>query len=203
MQTKAKQCSRCSKLKPIWKNKTIEGERKQFCQSCWNIVNKEQAKEKRKKVREKKKEIITEKKLDTVFSKLVRTIYPPFCHSSRVPVTIETSHAAHTISRKNRCTRWDLRNVFPTTPQQNMFEQTHVIYLARKLKEYYKIDIEDYEAASKQSICKLTSLDRKEMFDVFTKALEDTWIIRNSGFNVEKRLEELRLEVIQLTKKIL
>ena len=61
MQTKPKQCSRCSKLKPIFKNKTIEGVKSSYCQTCWNIVNKEQAKEKRKKIREKKREIITEK----------------------------------------------------------------------------------------------------------------------------------------------
>lgn len=203
IKTKTKQCSRCKKERVIFVNKTIDGERKQFCQQCAGIVKKELDKEKRKVKREKKREIITEKKLDTAFSKLVRTIYPPMCHSSRVPITIEGSHCAHLVSRKNRCTRWDLRNCYPTTPQENMFNQLHVIQLAKRLQEYYGIDIDVWEDASKQSICKLTSLDRKEMFDVFTKALEDAWMIRNSGFNVEKRLEELRLEVIQLTKKIM
>lgn len=202
MQTKSKQCSRCSKLKPIFKNKTIEGDRKQFCQSCWGIVNREQVKEKRKKIREKKRESITEKKLDTIFSKLVRTIYSPICHSSKVPITIEGSHCAHLISRKNRCTRWDLRNCYPTTPQENMFNQLHVIQLAKRLEEYYGIDIDTWERESRKNVCKLSLFERKEMFNIFTKALEETWVIRNSGFNVEKRLEKLRLEVIASTKKI-
>lgn len=203
MKTKLKKCSRCLKDKVIFKNKTIEGEKKQFCQTCAGIVERDLKKEKRKVAREKKRETVTEKKLDTVFSKLVRTIYPPVCHSSRVPITIEGSHCAHLISRKNRCTRWDLRNCYSTTPQENMFNQLHVIQLAKRLQEYYGIDIDTWEDASKQSVCKLTSTDRKEMFDIFTKALEDTWIIRNSGVNVEKRLDKLRLEVIQLTKKIM
>lgn len=203
MKIKTKKCSRCKKERVIFANKTVNGERLSLCQSCAGIVKKELDKEKRKVKREKKKETITEKKLDTIFSKLVRTIYPPICHSSKVPITIEGSHCAHLVSRKNRCTRWDLRNCFPTTPQENMFNQLHVIQLAKRLEEYYGIDIDTWESVSKRSTCKLTSLERKEMFDIFTKALEDTWMIRNSGFNVEKRLEELRLEIIQLTKKIL
>lgn len=200
---KPRTCSRCNKEKLIFSNKTINGEKMSLCQVCSGIVKKELDKEKRKVKREKKRESITEKKLDTIFSKLVRTIYPPICHSSRVSIPIEGSHCAHLVSRKNRCTRWDLRNCYPTTPQENMFNQLHVIQLSKRLEEYYGINIDTWESASKQSVCKLTPTDRKEMFDIFTKALEDTWMIRNSGFNVENRLEELRLEVIQLTKKIM
>lgn len=199
IKVKLKRCTRCSKDKPVFSN--IKN--KPYCEVCSRIVKKESEKEKRKVKREKKKETITEKKLDTIFSKLVRTIYPSFCHSSRVPVTFETSHCAHLVSRKNRCVRFDLRNCYPTTPQENMFNQLHVIQLAKRLEEYYGIDIETWESATKQSICKLSLLDRKEMFDIFTKGLEQTWMIRNSGFNVEERLEEIRVEIVSKTKKIL
>ena len=196
---KLKICTRCSKEKPVWSN--IKG--KPYCESCSKKEKADIAKEKRKIKREKKREVITEKKLDTVFSKLVRTIYPWFCHSSKVPIEVEGSHCAHLVSRKNRCVRFDLRNCYPTTPQENMFNQLHVIQLAKRLKEYYGIDIEDWEQATKQSTCKLSSIDRKEMFEIFSIGLEDAWMIRNGGYKTEERLQELRLEIISKTKKVM
>ena len=200
---KQKTCSRCQKLKPIFKNKTIEGERLKLCQTCAGIIERDEKKKKAKIRKEKKKETITEKKLDAMFSKLVRTIYPWYCHSSRVPITIETSHCAHLISRNYRCTRWDLRNCYPTTPQENLHNQLHVIQLAKRLNEYYDIEIEVYERECKQHVCKLSNQDRKELYDIFSKGLEDTWVIRNGGYNVEERLQELRVQIIIKTKKIM
>lgn len=202
MENKLKVCSRCKKSKVIWKNKTIDGEKKQFCQTCWNITDKELAKEKRKVKREKKRETITEKKLDSVFSKLVREIYPPYCHSSKVPIQVEGSHCAHLISRNNRCVRWDLRNCYPTTPQENMFNQLHVIQLAKRLKEYYEIDIDDWENHAKQFVCKLSSTERKEMYDIFKDGLERTLSLKRSNADKHYFLL-LREEIISKTKKIM
>lgn len=74
MQQKEKICSRCNKSRPIWKNKTVEGEKKQYCKVCWGIVDRENKKEKRKIQREKKqsspKRLITV--LDRIFSLYIR-----------------------------------------------------------------------------------------------------------------------------------
>lgn len=206
MQFKLKKCDRCQKEKPIWKNQTVEGEKKKFCKTCYNIVNRTLKKEKLKKQREKKRSIITEKKLDQVFSKLVRNIYPPVCHSSGDPITVETSHCAHLIGRNNRCLRWDLRNCFPTKPEENLYNQLHIIYLGKKLEYYYGIKIEDWDAQSKQQICKLSRVEKKEMYDIFKqyldKVLEAKRVISDTQV-LDKRLSEYRLEIINLTKKIL
>ena len=202
MQVKVKDCSRCKKSRVIFKNQKVGEEKFQYCEQCWNILNREKVKEKRKIKREKKRETITEKKLDAIFSKLVREIYPSYCHSSKVPIQVEGSHCAHLISRNNRCVRWDLRNCYPTTPQENMFNQLHVIQLAKRLKEYYGIDIDDWESTAKQEVCKLTLTERKEMYDIFRDGLERTLSLKRSGADKHYFLL-LREEIIIKTKKVL
>jgi len=202
---KLKICSRCSKERPIWKNKTVDGEKLQYCQPCWRIVDRETQKEKKRTQRKKKQDRITEKKLDSIFSLLVRNIYPPFCHSSGVSITVETCQCAHLIGRSNRCVRFDMRNCYPTTPQENMYVQTHVIYLAKRLKEYYNIDFEDFDSAAKQNTCKLSFLDRKRLYDIFKRGLEKISDIKKIQdlTKQKKALQNLRLEIIEQTKFVL
>lgn len=201
-----KRCQVCEKLVPqYWKTLSIDGVRKKVCQRCAEKYTKAKEKQKKEKIQLQKRikrERITEKKLDTVFSKLVRTIYPPYCHSSKVPITVETSQAAHLIGRNSRCVRWDLRNVYPTTPVENMHNQLHVIKLAKRLEEYYGINIDDWEAASKSTTCKLNDSDRRYMYDVFKDALDQTYAILLQDEPYEK-LKVLREQVINKTKLIL
>lgn len=199
MEQKLKECFSCKKLKPIWKN--ISG--KPHCKICAEKLQKQKVKEKKAKIRQKKKETITEKKLDQIFSLLVRNVYPPFCHSSRVPIEVVGSHCAHLISRQNRCTRFDLRNCYPTTPQENMFNQLHVIQLAKRLKEYYDIEIEDWEQSAKQTLCKLNKEDKLEMFNIFKEGLEKALSIKKSSVDQESELKTLREDIIQITKRIM
>ena len=167
-----------------------------FCGNC--IKNKQKIKEKKDKQKIRKQNTCTEKKLDTVFSKLVRTIYPMVCHSSGVEISFNNAHAAHFISRVNRCVRFDLRNVYPTLPSENMYNQLHVLGLAKSLKNYYEIDAEDWIAAAKQSTCKLTNLERKYMLNIFVEGLKQL-----ETLNSEQALNDLRLQIIELTKKIM
>ena len=162
----------------------------------------EKQKAKKEKKRIKKQETITEKKLDIIFSRLVRSIYPPFCHSSKVPLEFSKSNAAHLVTRAIRSTRWDLRNVYPTTYAENMYNQLHVIQLAKRLQTYYGIDIEQWEKVARATTCKLSSSDRKAMYDVFTNAFERVQQIRRQ-VNYEDSLAKLRLEVISKTKIIM
>lgn len=201
-------CQNCNKAFPtLWKTLTIGGKRLKVCQICSTKLEKKKIKEKKEKQkvkRKEKRERITERKLDTVFSQLVRNIYPSFCHSSKVPVTVPTSQCAHLVSRKCRCLRWDLRNCYPTTPQENLFNQLHVIQLAKRLKEYYNIDIDDWEQGSKQNICKITDFEKQQMYIVFKESLEKVYQIKlkSDQSTVESNLEVLRLEIIKETKKI-
>ena len=191
-----------------WKTLTINGVRTKCCQNC---VQKEEKKRLRLKKEEKKiklrqkRERITEKKLDSIFSKLVRSIYPPYCHSSKVHITFDSSHAAHLIGRNNRCVRWDLRNVYPTTPSENLYNQLHVIQLSKRLKEYYNIDIEDWENASKRNTCKVTDSQKEFMYTVFKEGLEELGRLQVSFFveDLDQKISQLRLEIINKTKLIL
>ena len=198
-----KKCDQCKK-NPVWKLKTVQGERLKLCQQCLAKVERKQVQEKKEKAKLKRKikrERITEKKLDMVFSRLVRSIYPKFCHSSGVPITVETSQCAHLVSRRYRCVRWDLRNCYPTTPVENMHNQLHVIYLAQRLKSYYGIEIETWDSLTKSSSCKITDQDRRTLYDIFVTALDKTYTILTEEEPYEK-LEKLRLEVIEATKFI-
>jgi hypothetical protein len=82
-----------------------------------------------------------------------------------------------------------------------MFEQLHVIYLAKKLKSYYGIDVEDWDSLTKSSSCKISDQDRKALYDIFVTALDKTYTILTEEEPYEK-LEKLRLEVIEATKFI-
>lgn len=198
-----KKCDVCHK-NPVWKIKTVNGERLKLCQQCLAKAEKKQLAEKKEKVKLKnkiKRERVTEKKLDTIFSRLVRNIYPPVCHSSGVSITVETSHCAHLVSRRYRCVRWDLRNCYPTTPSENLHNQIHVIYLARKMKEYYGIEIEYWDQLTKTSVCRLTEGQRKYLYDVFKEALDQVYSILLTSEPYEK-LAKLRLEIIEKTKLI-
>ena len=204
-----KKCEKCEVLFPaLYKTVTDNGVRKKVCQKCAAKIEQHKVKEKQAKAKARKKalrERITEKKLDTIFSRLVRNIYPSYCHSSKVPITVETSHCAHLVGRNNRCLRWDLRNCYPTTPQENMYNQLHVIQLSKKLYEYYSIDIDIWESASKQNTCKLTEGNRKEMYDVFKDALDRVFQINliTDETKREEKLVSLRNEIVEKTKKIL
>ena len=203
-----KKCQKCMKEFPfLYKTVTDGGVRKKVCQKCASYIERDKLREKKEKSKQRRKvqrERITEKKLDTIFSRLVRNIYPPYCHSSKVPITVETSHCAHLVGRNNRCVRWDLRNCYSTTPQENMHNQLHVIQLAKRLYEYYEIDIDTWESASKQTTCKLTEGERREMYEIFKEGLDRVFQIGIMPDEVkERKLKELRMEIISKTKKIL
>jgi hypothetical protein len=194
-------CSRCKKEKPLKKVKrgllTIN-----ICETCLPLLKKKEAVEKRKVARKKRAEIITEKKLDAIFSRWIRTCYPSICHSTLQKGSFSDFHCSHFIGRNNRCVRFDTRNCYPCFAAENMYNQLHVIELAKRLKEYYDIEYSDFANAAKQSTCKLSGHDRREMYDIFKAALETAEAI-NKGEITIMTLEELRNEVIRKTKRIL
>lgn len=197
MQQKLTNCPTCSKLSTI-KSVTVNGERIKGCVKCLSKLKDSVLKEKRKIAREKKRETITEKKLDQIFSKLVRLIYPSICHSTLEKGEFKDFHCSHFIGRNNRCTRFDLRNCYPCFAAENMYNSLHVLELAKRLKEYYGIDYDDFISAAKQNTCKLNSNDRRNMYDVFQQALES--IKEDSSLG---NLEKLRFSVVEKTKLIM
>lgn len=179
MQTKAKQCSRCNKLKPIWKNKTIEGVKSSYCQTCWNIVNKEQAKEKRKKVREKKRESVSmlTKELDRVFSLFIRL---RDSNSDGVGKCITCDkvghykefHCGHFRSRKYLSTRWNPFNCNMQCPTCNLYnngeEFIHGLKIDKKFGE--GVAMEMFERS--KEVIKFSREDLKTLIKYYQDILD-------------------------------
>lgn len=205
---KFKKCDKCSSQ--AWTSKTIDGIKVNLCQKHSEILKKKSAKEKRAKQREKKRENVTEKKLDGIFSLWIRHCYPQVCHSTLKPMKGSEMHCAHFIGRNNRCVRFDTRNCYPTAPSENMYNQLHVIELAKRLKEYYNIEYTEWSNHAKRNTCKITPNERKIMYDIFKeayhKALDCLSDYESRVMDYEDYisvLTSLRKEVIEKTKLIL
>jgi hypothetical protein len=184
--------------------------KRNLCDYHYNLELKEKEKAKLKKLKtkekakvkaEKKRAVITEKKLDTIFSKLVRTVYDPFCKACGKPIEFNGSHNAHLVSRKVRCVRWDLRNCYNTCPSCNLYDQLHVIYLAKKQELYYNIKVEDWINLTKQNICKLNNNDKERLYNVFTDYYEKAFKLNRGSYKLKESFELIN-EVIDLTKLI-
>lgn len=115
---KTKVCSGCGKEKPIWKNKTIEGVKKSFCQPCAIRVESTITKKKKAEARAKKANSISKltEVLDKTFSLFIRLrdtdrngIFTCCtCHEKK---EWHQLNAGHFISRRFMNTRWDEENV--------------------------------------------------------------------------------------------
>lgn len=139
MKTKLKKCSRCLKDKVIFKNKTIDGEKKQFCQTCAGIVERDLKKEKRKVKREKKRETVTPAKLQPLVNKLSKEIYPLICHSCycKLQQGSPNAHGCHFISATKAITRFDPRNILPGCNMCNFYDQSHTYELGKNINKYW------------------------------------------------------------------
>lgn len=183
-----------------------------LCTRCIDRIKKDKALERKTKAITKaklKRSRITETKLDILFSKMVKILYPPYCHSTGMEFSGVKGecHAAHFVSRQFRSTRWDIRNVYPTFASENMFNQLHVISLSKKLKEYYDIDWEEYNRVAKNHTTKLSFEDRKIMYDVFEKSLKQAEDHLLNGGNYKNiitilYMKNLRKQIIDETKII-
>jgi len=193
MKVKKIKCSVCQK-------ECFSGKRG-MCEYHYNLKLKEKDKEKKQLKREKKKALITEKKLDTIFSKLVRVIYDPYCKACGKEIQFNSSHNAHLVSRTVRCVRWDLRNCYNTCPSCNLYDQLHVIYLAKKQEQFYNIKIEDWIILTKQNLCKISSTERERLYNIFNVYYEKAFKLNFSSYKQEESFK-LISEIIEQTKLI-
>jgi hypothetical protein len=193
-----KTCIKCNKIVYILANKKI-------CEKCKIAIDKKEIKRKEKV--EKNKLSISASTLTSTFNKLVRTIYPSFCHSTGLPLPYEELVAAHFIQAEITVTRWDLRNVYPTSNYENRRNQLHVLFLSDRLLEYYGIDfhlfIKDAMVAKKTT--PISSIERRNMYKVFAEGLNKAKELLLIQDNKERLLEQekLRKEIILKTKKIM
>lgn len=159
-------CSECGKNRP-YANKT-----KKLCSVCVKRIAKEKAKEKRAKVREKKANTITQAKLDQMTSWLIRAAFEEKCHACEVQMSRKQLQCCHFVSRTKSITRFDLRNMLPGCPTCNMYTPHHVWNLGKSINKLWGEQTTETLLDIAGVSLKLNNNDRKEIYDLYQKALE-------------------------------
>lgn len=188
---KLKKCSRCNKDKVIFKNKTVDGKRLQFCQTCAGIVDRDISKEKRKIKREKKKAIVTDKQLHAAFSKLVKRIYPLVCHACGVTLVLgdKNTHACHFVQRGRKIVTWDIRNVYPGCATCNGFVLSHVYELGKKANMYWGEGTAEYMRQLEVLTYNWSQGQKRELYELFTNPPEADTLERTRQLILEQYLK--------------
>ena len=170
-----------------------------LCDKCYNLKIKETSKLNKKKEKErlKRQSEVSITALDNVFSKLVRNIYPEFCHSCLLPLDRTGLQCCHFISRKIYAFRWDIRNCLPGCMQCNFYRQHHVYELGLWINKYNHKTTADSisKIATAGNIgLKLSKKDRKTLYDIYSDYLKRSTDV---GQNQKRLLrEELITELL-------
>lgn len=172
MESKLKICSRCQKLKVIFSNKTVNGERLKLCEVCSRIVKKELDKEKRKVKKEKKRETITEKKLDTLVSKVIRTLYGDKCCTCGNLGTYGTNHAGHGLSRQFRVTRQNPQNLATQCVKCNIYLHGAQYEFGKFVNSFHGEGTMEKLIQLSKSDIKIGLVERKALYEIYESALE-------------------------------
>ena len=159
-------CSDCGKKRP-YSNKT-----KKLCAVCVKKSQKEKLKEKRAKVREKKANTITQAKLDQMTSWLIRAAFDEKCHACEVRMPRKQLQCCHFVSRTKSITRYDLRNMLPGCPTCNMYTPHHVWNLGKSINNIWGENMTETLLDIAGISLKMNNNDRREIYDIYQKALE-------------------------------
>lgn len=112
-----------------------------LCTVHYNLAQKEKRKVKKKETQKLNRKLgnITEARLWTLFSSLIKDIYPLYCHACYIPLKKGTKQcqACHILPRGKQVLKWDIRNVYPGCDKCNGFDPTHIIELARNADQYW------------------------------------------------------------------
>lgn len=170
--SKLKECSHCKKQRVIYKNKTIDGERLKLCQQCTTIVERELKKEKSKAKREKKREQITEKKLDTLVSKVIRTLYGDSCCTCGSVGSYSTNHCGHCLSRRFRATRFNPLNLASQCVKCNIYGQGEQYQFGKFINTKHGEGTMELLIEIAKSNTKIGPVVRAEIYKIYSEALE-------------------------------
>lgn len=140
----------------------------------------------------------SEATLDSLVSKLTRTLFQDKCYgvckSSRVFKFSEVE-CAHFCVRKHKSTRFLLGNVMPACPSCNRFTPEHVYMLGINIDKIYGEGTAQEMLILSKKNCKISPKTRKEMYNYLKGVLEETnHIIEQSLItkeNYRSKLQEL------------
>lgn len=149
MNTKLKKCSRCLKDKVIWKNKIVEGEKKQFCKVCYGIIERDISKEKRKKIREKRKESVKFTDCKKLIQRLAKLCNEPICCTSGYvfkddEIKTNSAHGGHwRAAGAHPSTALYLLNIHPQTYAENCHKHGNEYEYSLFLDRKYGVEVKE------------------------------------------------------------
>lgn len=174
--SKPKLCRDCGHPRKIWSHG--------LCQKCASL-------------RKKTTEEITFTKVDTVFSWLVRTLYPNYCHACKQPLPYRLLQCCHMIPKSlSWILRWDIKNCYPGCENCNYHDQTHEIRLAAECDRYWGSGTADHLALMGKKEYHWAPYELEELYYFFLEILKE-------AENPDANKEELRERVWGKTSRII
>lgn len=137
---------------------------------------------------------ITQGMVHQVFSWLVRTLYPNFCHACKKPLPYKHLQCCHMVKRDNMIVTWDLRNCYPGCEDCNYRDPNHEILLAAQCDRYWGIGTAEHIALEGKKAYHWAPFELEELYKIFLAALREA-----EDPNVDKK--ELRERVLAQTKR--
>jgi hypothetical protein len=115
-----------------------------------------------------KKPIIEKQDIrDILFSKIIRKVYPNYCHSCGKHYEESELQCGHYIGRTNYALRYDLRNALPVCGQCNYFDLSHTKKLEKQLIEKFGTDLLDELQIKKIESQYTERVDKSETIELF------------------------------------
>lgn len=171
-----KRCEVCNREYPsLWKTLTVKGVRKKVCKSCTTRLERDRVKEKKEKAkirRKEKREKITEKKLDSLVSKVIRTLYGDKCCTCNSVLEYSKLHCGHCLSRQFRATRFNPENLSSQCPSCNLYRQGEQYAFGLYVNSFHGEGTMEKLIKLSKSDIKIGLLERERLYKIYENALE-------------------------------
>lgn len=176
MTAKQKTCRECGFRGRIW----TAG----LCRKCADLKSKSP----------KENGTITKEMVHQVFSWLVRTVYPNYCHACKRQFPYKFLQCCHMVPRGNMITTWDLRNCYPGCETCNYHDPTHEILLSYECDKYWGYGTAAHMAIQGQREYHWAPFELEELYKIFMEALREA---EQPGADKEA----IRYRVLEATKR--
>lgn len=171
-----KKCQKCMKEFPfLYKTVTDGGVRKKVCQKCASYIERDKIKEKKEKAKQRRKvqrERITEKKLDSLVSKVIRTLYGDKCCTCSSILEYSKLHCGHCLSRQFRATRFNPENLSSQCPACNLYRQGEQYAFGQYINSFHGEGTMEKLIKLSKSDIKIGLPERESLYKIYEEALE-------------------------------
>lgn len=174
--SKAKTCLSCGFKGKLWSSS--------LCKKCAAEKNKKPPAD----------GTITQGMVHQVFSWLVRTLYPNYCHACKKPLPYKHLQCCHMVRRDNMIVTYDLRNCYPGCEECNYHDPNHEILLAAECDRYWGQGTAEHIVIQGKKSYHWAPFELAELYKIFLTALRAA---EAPGAD-KKRIRE---EVLEKTKR--